>query len=80
MLHLLGQVLFGLVVGIIAKLVVPGHDPGGFFMTAVIGILGSLLGTFLGRMIKRDPNYSAHWVMSILGAIILLVVYRLLMR
>ncbi|HEY3384156.1 MAG TPA: GlsB/YeaQ/YmgE family stress response membrane protein [Vicinamibacterales bacterium] len=80
MFHLIGQVVFGLVVGVIAKLLVPGRDPGGFLVTILIGIAGSLLGTFVGRAIKRDPNYSAHWVTSILGAIVLLVVYRFVVR
>ncbi len=79
MIHLLGQALFGLVVGFIAKLLVPGRDPGGLIMTMLIGVVGSLLGTFIGRAIKKDPNYSAHWLMSILGAVILLVIYRWVM-
>jgi uncharacterized membrane protein YeaQ/YmgE (transglycosylase-associated protein family) len=76
MFHLLGQAMFGLVVGVIAKMLVPGKDPGGLLLTMVIGVVGSLLGTFAGRMIKKDPNYSAHWLMSILGAVVLLVIYR----
>jgi uncharacterized membrane protein YeaQ/YmgE (transglycosylase-associated protein family) len=76
MIHLLGQILFGLVVGVIAKLVMPGKDPGGIVITAIIGMVGSLLGTFIGRLVQGDPNYSAHWLMSILGAVLLLVIYR----
>jgi uncharacterized membrane protein YeaQ/YmgE (transglycosylase-associated protein family) len=76
MLHLIGQALFGLVVGVIAKLLLPGKDPGGIIVTALIGLAGSMVGTFIGRAIKRDPNYSAHWLMSILGAVLLLVLYR----
>jgi uncharacterized membrane protein YeaQ/YmgE (transglycosylase-associated protein family) len=78
--HLLGQAIFGLVVGVIAKLLIPGHDPGGLIMTMVVGVVGSLVGTFAGRAIKKDPNYSAHWLMSIAGAIVVLLVYRMLMR
>ena len=80
MLHLIGQILFGLVVGVIAKFLVPGRDPDGLFVTILIGIVGSLLGTFVGRTLKKDPKYSAHWLMSILGAIVLLVIYRMIMR
>lgn len=80
MIHLIGQALFGLVVGVIAKLLVPGRDPGGLIVTMLIGVAGSLLGTFVGRAIKKDPNYSAHWLMSILGAVVLLLVYRYLVR
>ncbi len=76
MLHLLGQALFGLIVGAIAKLLMPGHDPGGIIVTMILGLVGSLLGTFIGRAIRRNPNYSAHWLMSIVGTIVLLVVYR----
>jgi uncharacterized membrane protein YeaQ/YmgE (transglycosylase-associated protein family) len=76
LLHLIGQALFGLVVGVIAKLLVPGRDPGGIIVTALIGLAGSVVGTFIGRAVKRDPNYSAHWIMSIIGAVVLLVLYR----
>ena len=76
MVHLLGQVVFGLIVGVIAKLLVPGRDPGGIIVTAVIGMVGALLGTFVGRAIKKDPKYSAHWLMSVLGAVVVLVIYR----
>ncbi len=75
MLHIIGQAIFGLCVGIIAKLLVPGKDPGGVLITAAIGVAGSLLGTLVGRTWKGD-NYTAHWIMSILGAIVLLVLYR----
>jgi uncharacterized membrane protein YeaQ/YmgE (transglycosylase-associated protein family) len=77
-IHLLGQLLFGLIVGAIAKLVMPGKDPGGIVVTAIIGMLGSLVGSFIGRTVQGDPNYSAHWLMSILGAIILLAIYRVI--
>ncbi|PYM63486.1 MAG: GlsB/YeaQ/YmgE family stress response membrane protein [Candidatus Rokuibacteriota bacterium] len=75
MAHLLGQAIFGLIVGAIAKLLLPGRDPGGILITMGIGLVGSMLGTLLGRAIKGD-NYQAHWVMSIAGAIVLLVVFR----
>jgi len=75
MTHLLGQAAFGLIVGAVAKLLVPGRDPGGVLITMGIGLVGSLLGTLLGRAVKGE-NYQAHWVMSIVGAVVLLVVYR----
>ena len=75
MAHLLGQAIFGLIVGAIAKLLLPGRDPGGILITMGIGLVGSMLGTLLGRAIKGD-NYQAHWIMSIAGAIVLLVVFR----
>ena len=75
MLHILGQAILGFCVGIIAKLLVPGRDPGGILVTAGIGVAGALLGTLAGRAWKRE-NYQAGWVMSIVGAIVLLVLYR----
>ncbi len=80
MIHLIGQALFGLVVGAIAKLLLPGHDPGGLIVTMIVGLVGSLLGTFVGRIVRRNPDYSAHWLMSILGAVVVLLVYRMVMR
>jgi uncharacterized membrane protein YeaQ/YmgE (transglycosylase-associated protein family) len=80
MFHLIGQAIFGLIVGAIAKLVLPGRDPGGLIVTMLIGLAGSLVGTFIGRAIKKEANYSAHWLMSILGAVILLFIYRMIMR
>jgi uncharacterized membrane protein YeaQ/YmgE (transglycosylase-associated protein family) len=71
-------IVFGLIVGAIAKLIMPGKDPGGFIVTAIIGMVGSLLGGFIGRtLLGRGDDYAAGWIMSILGAIILLALYRL---
>jgi uncharacterized membrane protein YeaQ/YmgE (transglycosylase-associated protein family) len=70
--------LFGLVIGAIAKLMMPGRDPGGFIVTMLIGVTGSLVGGFLGRVlgIYSDANRTGGWVMSILGAVVLLGIYR----
>jgi len=76
-MHILGQVIFGLFVGIIAKLLMPGRDPGGMIITALIGMAGALIGTFIGRALWGDANYSAGWIMSIAGSIILLWLYRI---
>lgn len=80
MFHLIGQAIFGLLVGIIAKVILPGKDPGGIIVTALIGLAGSMLGTFIGRAVRGQPDYSAQWLMSILGAILLLLVYRMFVR
>lgn len=78
---ILSWILFGLVIGIIAKLLMPGRDPGGFIVTILLGIAGALLGGFLGRAMGfYGPNESAGWIISILGAIILLVLYRTMAR
>ncbi len=76
MFHLLGQVLFGLLVGLIAKFLMPGKDPGGFLVTALIGIAGSMVGTFVGRGLWGGAGYRSGWITSILGAVLLLWAYR----
>jgi uncharacterized membrane protein YeaQ/YmgE (transglycosylase-associated protein family) len=78
---ILSWILFGLVVGVIGKLLMPGRDPGGFIITILLGIAGALVGGFLGRAMGfYGPNDSAGWLMSILGAIILLALYRMMAR
>jgi uncharacterized membrane protein YeaQ/YmgE (transglycosylase-associated protein family) len=78
---ILAWILFGLVVGIIAKLLMPGRDPGGFIVTMLIGIAGAVLGGFLGRAMGwYGPNDSAGWIVSILGAMLLLFIYRMVAR
>ncbi len=78
---ILSWILFGLVVGIIAKLLMPGRDPGGFIVTILLGIAGALLGGFVGQaMGLYGPGESAGWIMSIVGAIVLLLLYRMMAR
>jgi uncharacterized membrane protein YeaQ/YmgE (transglycosylase-associated protein family) len=77
MIWVLGWMLFGLIVGVIAKLVIPGRDPGGIFVTMLIGIVGAVLGGFIGRAIGwYQPGEPAGFVVATLGAIILLFIYR----
>jgi uncharacterized membrane protein YeaQ/YmgE (transglycosylase-associated protein family) len=76
---ILGWILFGLVVGALAKLVMPGRDPGGIIITILLGIAGAVLGGFLGRSMGwYGPNEPAGFLMSFAGAVVLLVIYRLL--
>ncbi len=70
--------LIGLVVGAVAKLLMPGKDPGGCIITMLIGIAGAWLGTFLGRITFGGQNYAAGWIMSVIGAMLLLLIYRLI--
>jgi uncharacterized membrane protein YeaQ/YmgE (transglycosylase-associated protein family) len=78
---ILSWILFGLVVGIIAKLLMPGRDPGGFIVTILLGVAGALLGGFVGRAMGfYGESEGAGWIMSILGAILLLVLYRVMAR
>jgi uncharacterized membrane protein YeaQ/YmgE (transglycosylase-associated protein family) len=79
MLSILGWIIFGLIIGALAKLLMPGRDPGGIIVTILLGIVGALLGGFLGRAIGfYGPGEAAGFVMSLIGAIILLLLYRLL--
>ena len=74
---ILSWILFGLVVGVIAKLLMPGRDPGGFVITIVIGIVGALLGGFLGRILGLYREGDAvGFFMAVLGSILLLWIYR----
>ena len=78
---ILTWILFGLVVGIIAKLLMPGRDPGGFIITILLGIAGALLGGFIGQATGfYGTNEGAGWIVSILGAILLLAIYRMMVR
>jgi uncharacterized membrane protein YeaQ/YmgE (transglycosylase-associated protein family) len=77
----LGWILFGLVVGIVAKLLMPGRDPGGFIITTLLGIVGAVVGGFLGRTLGLyGPGEPAGFLMATLGAVVLLFIYRLLRR
>jgi uncharacterized membrane protein YeaQ/YmgE (transglycosylase-associated protein family) len=75
------MIIFGLVVGVIAKLLVPGKDPGGIIVTIVLGILGSLLGGFIFNAtgLGSGERY-AGFIGSVIGAIILLLLYRMIAR
>ena len=78
MFGVLGWMLFGLIVGALAKLVMPGRDPGGIIVTMLIGIVGALVGGWIGRAVGwYGPNDSAGYFVSILGAILLLWIYRM---
>lgn len=73
------MLLIGLLVGALAKLIMPGKDPGGIFATMMLGVAGALVAGFLGRMLGLyAPGQGAGWIMSALGAILLLVLYRLI--
>jgi uncharacterized membrane protein YeaQ/YmgE (transglycosylase-associated protein family) len=74
---ILGWILFGLVAGVIAKLLMPGRDPGGFIVTILLGIAGALLGGFIGQALGfYGRGEGAGMLMSVLGAILLLAIYR----
>jgi uncharacterized membrane protein YeaQ/YmgE (transglycosylase-associated protein family) len=81
MFSLIGQLIVGLIVGVLARLILPGKEafpPGalGWLLTAVLGIAGAFLGTLIGGALWGGENYAAGWIMSILGAILLLLIVR----
>jgi uncharacterized membrane protein YeaQ/YmgE (transglycosylase-associated protein family) len=79
MFGIVGWIVFGLIIGVIAKLVMPGRDPGGIIVTMLLGIVGAVFGGFVGRALGMyGPNESAGVFMSILGAVLVLFVYRLM--
>jgi uncharacterized membrane protein YeaQ/YmgE (transglycosylase-associated protein family) len=81
MMAILSTILVGLVVGAIAKLLMPGKDPGGFIVTILLGIAGAFIATYLGQAVGwYKAGQPAGWIMSIVGAIILLLLYRLLFK
>lgn len=77
-MSIIWTILIGFVVGIIAKFLMPGRDPAGFFITAIIGIVGSIIATYLGRFMGLyQVGESAGFIAAVIGAIILLFLYRL---
>ena len=81
MLGVLGWIVFGLIVGIIAKLLMPGRDPGGFVITILLGIAGAVTGGYIGRGLGwYEPNQPAGFFMSLIGANVLLALYRMIAR
>ena len=77
MLTILGWILFGLIVGLVAKLLMPGHDPGGIVLTTALGIVGAMLGGFVGRLLGLyQAGEGAGYIMATLGAVLILFVYR----
>jgi uncharacterized membrane protein YeaQ/YmgE (transglycosylase-associated protein family) len=79
MFGIIGWILFGLVVGIIAKLLTPGRDPGGCIITMLIGVAGALLGGWIGRALGLyGPEEPAGFIMAVIGAVLLLLLYRVI--
>lgn len=82
MLAIIGWIVFGLIAGIIAKAIMPGRDPGGAIVTILLGIAGSVIGGFIGRSMfyrgDNEPGTIMSMVFAVIGAIILLAVYRMI--
>jgi len=78
-----GQLIGGLIVGVIARLLLPGREafPAGamgWILTAILGIAGAFIGGFIARTLWAGENYAAGWIMSIIGAILLLLIVRMI--
>ena len=89
MLDILGWIIFGLIAGVIAKLIMPGRDPGGMIITILLGVAGALIGGFIGRALLgygqvndagdvSEPGFLMSLVLAVVGSIILLALYRLI--
>ena len=77
MLELIWIIIIGAVIGALAKFIMPGSDPGGFFVTALLGMAGAVVATLLGRFLGLyGPNQGAGFIASVLGAILVLFVYH----
>ena len=71
-------IVIGLIVGVVAKFLMPGRDPGGFIITALLGIVGSVVANYLGHAMGwYSANDGAGFIASVIGAMILLGIYRL---
>jgi len=80
-MHIIWTIILGLIVGTVAKLIMPGRDPGGWFITILLGLVGSFTGTFLGRALGwYHEGQSAGFIASVIGAVILLAIYRLVIK
>jgi uncharacterized membrane protein YeaQ/YmgE (transglycosylase-associated protein family) len=81
---ILGWIVLGLVVGVLAKMIIPGRDPGGIIITVLIGVAGALLGGFIGRSFLHTNLGSFFdlrtWGLGLLGSVVLLIAYRLITR
>ena len=75
---MISAIIIGLIVGALAKFIMPGRDPGGIIVTILIGIAGSFIGTFIGRAVGLyRQGQGAGFIMSFLGAVLLLWLYRM---
>jgi uncharacterized membrane protein YeaQ/YmgE (transglycosylase-associated protein family) len=84
--EIIGWLIMGLIIGGLARLIMPGRDPMGCLMTALLGIAGSIAGGFVGQLIfgkVRSEGYftpSKSWILSLVGALLLLLIYRMMSR
>jgi uncharacterized membrane protein YeaQ/YmgE (transglycosylase-associated protein family) len=80
-MSVIGWIIFGLIAGIVAKLLTPGRDPGGFVITTLIGIVGAVIGGYIGRGLGwYQENEPVGFLMAVVGSIVLLLLYRVVAR
>ena len=78
-MYVIGWIVFGVIVGIVAKFLMPGRDPGGFIITTLLGVVGAVVGGYLGRALGfYAPGEPAGFLMAVLGAVVLLFLYRMI--
>ena len=78
---LIGTIVIGLIIGAVAKLLMPGRDPGGCLITILLGIAGALVAGYLGRAVGwYEPGEPAGFIASVIGAMLILLLYRLFLR
>ena len=78
-MEIIGVIIAGAIIGALAKLVMPGRDPGGIIVTMLLGIAGAVAGGYIGRALGwYGPNDGAGFLMSLFGAIVLLWIYRMI--
>ena len=78
-MHIIGTIIIGLLVGIVAKLLMPGRDPGGFIITTILGIAGAFIAKYIGQAAGwYTEGQAAGFIASVIGAIVLLILYRVI--
>lgn len=77
-MQILGWIIFGLCAGIVARLLMPGRDPGGFIITILLGIVGSVLGGYIAGFLGITGGWWMSFAMAVVGAVVLLALYRLI--
>jgi uncharacterized membrane protein YeaQ/YmgE (transglycosylase-associated protein family) len=78
---LIGTLIIGLIIGAVAKLLMPGRDPGGCLITILLGIAGALVAGYLGRAVGwYEPGEPAGFIASVIGAMLILLLYRFFLR
>jgi uncharacterized membrane protein YeaQ/YmgE (transglycosylase-associated protein family) len=80
-LHLIGTTIIGFLAGVVAKLLTPGRDPGGFIVTIILGIIGAFVATYLGQAVGwYRADEGAGFIGAVVGAIIVLAIYHFIQR